>query len=130
MSLFSEYATSSAFRIDLTEKMAAALHVIDLYDRNISPSGERQFLTDMKAEFGYLTDPFTTASRALLRRGLVEWHDLPKKADGHDDWSKKTWKMTEAGRHVVALCRLAGLVPNISNVVPIKKPAARAKARR
>ena len=25
---------------------------------------------------------------------------------------------------------LAGLVPNISNVVPIKKPAARAKARR
>lgn len=129
MSLFARYATSSAFRVELTQPMAHALHVIDAYERDPRSNVAHDHF-NMREEFGYLTDPFTHATRALMRRGLIEWHEPPKLPNGRTDWSQKTWRMTDAGKHVLALCRLADIVPQATNVVPISAAKKRKAVRR
>lgn len=125
MSLFREYATSIAFRVDLTKSMAATLWVINEYEL-FHQTGKGNFFAfnQAKAMIGSQNDPFTAASRALMRRGLVVWKDLPKQKNNPklSDWSAQTWRMTEAGRHVLALCQLAEIVPASS------KPKLRAVA--
>jgi len=126
MSLFREYATSIAFRVDLTKSMAVTLHTIDLYERSHARgNGDSAHFFEVKLLTGSVTDAFTTASRALLRRGLVEWRDFPRNLKtGKADTNAQTWHMTEAGRHVLALCRLAEIVPLLAETKPLKRRAA------
>ena len=90
MTAFADYATSSAFQINLSKPMIIVLasHMYPSY-RNLL----------------YETGQWATV-RALMRRGLLEYEGSGRIGSvlGHRR------KLTDAGRHVLALCRLAGLL--------------------
>ena len=84
--LFREYATSAAFHIALTKPMIAALSVI----------GEGRYTYGSRE-----IDLAMATSKSLIRRGLVLW--------GSDsDEGRPT--LSEAGKHVSELCKLAGMI--------------------
>lgn len=90
MSKFADYATSGAFRVDLTKRMVQGLFVA--------------------ANGG----PFTSGhygSKGLMDRGLVEAVDNPLRTYVFD------LKITEAGMAVARLCEMAGL-GTITEVAP------------
>lgn len=128
---FAHYVTSTAFHLSLSRAMALCLHHVDNYEKlwrssrpelrgNITVAQGLQ-----KSERGY--DNFIPAIHALERRGLVEHHDAPPLPNGNHDWSALRYSLTEAGKHVLVLCALAGIVPEVQQQAPAnrnKKKAA------
>lgn len=81
-SLFASYVTGSAFRIDLSKRMVAAL---------------------MSAAQGKSLNTGHYGVHGLVQRGLVE------QIEDHDKAFYKEVRLTEAGKKVVELCEMAGL---------------------
>lgn len=91
--LFKDYATSTAFSINLSKRMVEVLLELD---------------TERKA--WHLYSHFLTTAPALVRRGLVAH-------TGRD------WVLTEAGEKVIPLLRLAGFkLKKINNDRIIRLP--------
>lgn len=89
---FQASATSVAFQMSLSKNMVAVLAAVAV-DRTFD-----------------LHSIFVPAARALQRRGLITHHLWNKDTDG--PFHKLKWhRLTPAGEHVLALCRLAGLLP-------------------
>lgn len=125
---FANYVTSVAFHLSLSKQMAACLHHIDCYERLWRATKDKHekskiTLSDaiVRTDRGY--DAFIPAVKALERRGLVKF-ERPKTADGNHDWAALSYSITEPGQHVLALCRLAGLIPAYEGKVIKMKRAA------
>ena len=110
MNQFGYYATSTAFSISLSKAMVDVLFRVEHNAANWPKEQEYGLY------FGAGNDMWITAVRACERRGLVEHHE-PKIATsgpnkGYADWDKRpSFTLTEAGKHILELCRLAELVP-------------------
>ena len=87
---FRQYVTSTAFSLNLSLSMIAALEQLENYKWHRYPYPEMRWQEMPRA---------LVASRgALERRGLMQWLS-----------SETGPQLTEAGRLVLELCRLAGL---------------------
>ncbi len=95
MSDFASYVTRTAFQLSLSQDMIIGLQIAKAYEDRRG----RNF-----PDFGRSVP----ALKAIQRRGLIE-HHLPL---GHDpNYVGPAYTLTEAGKHVYALCQLAGLIP-------------------
>lgn len=96
---FREYATRVSFNISLSRNQ-----IFCLWNCEQEKTGGR----DEALAFGCAADMFVPGAKWLGQHGLVTWTDpvtmTPK-------WSRHPYQLTEAGKHVLALLRIAGLVP-------------------
>lgn len=93
MSDFASYVTRTAFQLSLSQDMIMGLQIARAYELKRG----RQF-----PDFGRSVP----ALKALIRRGLVEHH-----CPVGSNYVGPAYTITEAGRHVYALCQLANLIP-------------------
>ena len=101
--LFARYATSSAFRLDLSANMAMCLHMVAEYENGA------EWRDSVGHKWG-MVDNFVGGAQSLIRRGLIEHHDCPNpRAIESRDWIY--WRTTAPGRAVLELCRMAGIAP-------------------
>ena len=108
---FREYATRVSFNISLSRNQ-----IYVLYQMSLKKIGDRE---DMD-KFGLQTDNFVPGAKWLGSHGFVTYTP-----PGEMVGSKRyPWELTETGHHVIALLRIAGLIPEevVENkVVPMKK---------
>lgn len=95
MNDFASYVTRTAFQLSLSQDMIMGMQLAKAYEQK-----RGRILPD----FGRIVP----ALKALIRRGLVE-HHMP--VGTSPDYTGPAYTMTEAGKHVYALCQLAGLIP-------------------
>lgn len=117
---FEAYATSTAFRVSLTKPMAMALWTIN----EVQAGRQRAYDIPGVGHGTGVADHFIRSLHCLRERGLVLWEDpsamRPKGC-------RPAHRLTEAGKHVLALCAIARLVPDARPandfVVPKRKSA-------
>lgn len=97
MNNFASYATSTSFSISLSRDMVMALQMVHAYHHRQST---------MRFDFGRSVP----AMKAVIRRGLAEHHPRP---EGPVTLDHQYYTLTEAGKHVYELCKLAGLIPPV-----------------
>lgn len=134
---FREYATRVSFNMTLSRNQIYALRCIllEIEHQEMAFEKRRDIIRvveiEHKAAGGY--DNFIGGGRALARMGLVEndprWVAENQRCDaitasgGHalrKYWGP-SWQLTEAGRHVVALLQIAGLIHLPSNAANANK---------
>lgn len=106
---FMAYTTGTAFNVSLSHDQVSLLAFID--------AGKYQ---EWKSRSGISN--FIPCFRALERRGLAEHNPAAKApADGGPSASEKVriklkwvYRLTPAGKHVLELLKLAGLVPTLT----------------
>ena len=107
---FANYATGTAFQMSLSRNHVALLSAIDdgTY-RNFSTTAGRS--------------NFYGIYHGLERRGLAEHNAAARLIKMADTHIKLRWvyRLTPAGKHVLELCRLAGIVP--MSAAPAALPA-------
>lgn len=128
---FRDYATRVSFSLNMSRNQVSTLRsmVLDIecaeqngYRPDNMPGTEDRKRTYLQTGS---PDQFVIGARWLQSAGLVKWTDPiamnPK-------WSREPWELTEAGKHVVALLRIAGLIPErVANTNP--RPETQAKRR-
>lgn len=112
---FRQYVTRVSFALTLSRNQVSVLTDI-VYRIERFHQGEHwpsdtprdREIRDRKLSGECVHDSFVMGARWLGERGLVKHIDptttTPK-------WSRCPWQLTEAGEHVVALLRIAGLMP-------------------
>lgn len=97
---FREYATRISFNISLSRNQIYTLWNISL-QKLYRPREEM-------AEFGLNIDMFVPGAKWLCQHGLVTWVDpITMKPP----WKEYPYKLTEAGTHLLALLRIAEVIP-------------------
>lgn len=102
---FAEYATSTAFAIQLSKNQCNFLLRLENFERT---------------QLGGLNDPALTVGglRGLEARGLVHWkYDASGKPDGFQG-------LTEAGKVMVQLLKLAGMTVQNTNTLSVLRRVA------
>jgi hypothetical protein len=114
---FRQYVTRVSFALTLSRNQVSVLTDIVFRIEDFKAHGANRFVVDTprdreikarKAAGECVHDNFVMGARWLGERGLVKHTDpstmTPK-------WSRFPYELTEAGEHVVALLRIAGLMP-------------------
>lgn len=117
---FQQATTGVAFQLQLSRNMIMVLADIGANPPQEGVSYDASRVHQIAAGMGS-RDIWCTTMHALRRRGLILHHPDGvrdgKRLPGHVWYS-----LTDAGVHVLALCKLAGLVPDLS-VVPANSAA-------
>lgn len=95
---FTSYTTGTAFSIGLSHDQVSLMAYVGAgkYDQWSSRSGHHTFIPCV---------------HALIRRGLVEHNPVMKAGLPKNVKAKWVYRLTPAGKHVLELLKLAGLVP-------------------
>lgn len=93
---FASYATRVAFNLSLTRPQI--FYLTTIADQTIH---ERSTVYEDPQR----TNHFVPCANVLLNRGLVTHYPNGKPGPNGEIW----WELTEAGKHVMALLRIAGL---------------------
>ena len=122
---FLQYARSAAFRIEMSDYMAMALWSVHEAHERFKQQKTYQSPGPRSAGRGgqYHETHFIPLANALIRRGLVEFEDIS------NDYSKQAWRITEAGILILKLCRIAGMVPDLTITEQDNKKANHASRR-
>ena len=97
---FREYATRVSFNISLSRNQIWTLYQISMGKVNQDRDG--------RIAFGIEQDMFVPGAKWLEQHGLAIWTDPGKM---NPAWKDFPWKVTDAGGHLLALLRIAGLIP-------------------
>ncbi len=112
---FAGYATRVAFNLNITRQMIIALREVEVYGPGHWTGTERSKIREEYGPIGiHNPDRFVPAARGLVEKGLVEYNNFYKTYKFGDPIPKSerwVYRLTPAGEHVMALLRIAGLVP-------------------
>lgn len=95
---FREYATRVSFNISLSRNQIYCLYCL---------SNQSTGKTELRRQFGLGNDMFVPGAKWLGVNGLVKY----TKFEGGPSDHNFPWELTEAGRHVLGLLKIAGLIP-------------------
>lgn len=96
--IFAEYATRVSFNLTLSRNQAYVLCLI-----------ARQSIGKKRDITGF-PDCFVPGAKGLVERGIVTWTDP---SSMKPKWSRFSYELTEAGKHVYALLQIAGVASAI-----------------
>lgn len=108
---FQKATTSVAFQLTLSKNMVLMLADVELYPPVGSLPNPDSYHVSRQHLIagGVMHDVWVTTANALKRRGLIEYHPAQGFPYGHVFYT-----LTPAGAAALQMCRLAGLLPDLS----------------
>lgn len=121
---FRDYATRISFNMSLTRNQIGVLGGITLQIEAYNYKGGFGHRIDQDFYHSFVDrEMWVPGAKKLQEMGLVK-HTNPSTME--PKWSRYPWELTEAGAHVVALLRIAGLIPQAAMNDEIKPCVATA----